>query len=68
LKEMASGNGPGRQRRCVMSTPIKKTPVLHGKDATKFVEKITRNEREPAPREEYERVMANCRKVKIQEK
>ena len=47
-----------------MSTPIKETPVLHGEDARKFVEKIARNEREPAPREEYERVMANYRKIK----
>jgi len=47
-----------------MSTPIKETPVLHGEDARRFVEKIRRNEREPAPREEYERIMANYRKVK----
>jgi len=50
-----------------MATKITETPVLHGKDARKFVEKITRNEREPAPREEYERVMANYRKVKSKE-
>jgi len=47
-----------------MSTPIKETPILRGKDARKFVDKIARNEREPAPREEYERVMANYRKIK----
>jgi hypothetical protein len=27
-------------------------PILHGKDARRFAEKITRNQREPAPREE----------------
>lgn len=68
MKETASGNGPGRQRRCVMSTPIKETPILRGKDARRFVEKIRRNEQEPAPREEYDRVMANYRKVKTAEK
>ncbi|NLT21516.1 MAG: hypothetical protein GXX82_00555 [Syntrophorhabdus sp.] len=47
-----------------MATIIKETPVLHGKDARRFVEKIRRNEREPAPREEYDRMMANYRKVK----
>lgn len=51
-----------------MSTPIKETPVLHGEDTRRFVEKIARNEQEPAPREEYERVMANYRKVKSEEK
>ncbi len=51
-----------------MSTPIKETPLLRGKDARRFTEKITRNEQEPAPREEYERVMANYRKVKSEEK
>jgi len=42
---------------------IKETPVLHGEDAKRFIEQISRNEQEPAPREEYERVMANYRKV-----
>ncbi|OPY00296.1 MAG: hypothetical protein A4E60_02385 [Syntrophorhabdus sp. PtaB.Bin047] len=51
-----------------MATIIKETPVLHGKDARRFVEKIRRNEREPAPREEYDRMMANYRKVKTEEK
>ena len=40
-----------------MVTPIKETPILRGKDARKFVEKVRRNEQEPAPREEYERVI-----------
>ncbi|OPY00740.1 MAG: hypothetical protein A4E60_02132 [Syntrophorhabdus sp. PtaB.Bin047] len=47
-----------------MARKIKETPILHGEDARRFVEQISRNEREPAPREEYERVMANYRKVK----
>ncbi|HNT44088.1 MAG TPA: hypothetical protein PKN85_06475 [Syntrophorhabdaceae bacterium] len=47
-----------------MSTPIKETPILRGKDARRFTEKITRNEQEPAPREEYDKLMANYRKVK----
>jgi len=44
-----------------MSTPIKETPILRGKDARRFTEKITRNEQEPAPREEYDKLMANYR-------
>lgn len=51
-----------------MSTPIKETPVLRGNDARRFAEKIARNEQEPAPREEYDRMMANYRKVEITEK
>ncbi len=37
-----------------MTTKIKETPILRGKDARRFAEKISRNEREPAPREEYD--------------
>jgi hypothetical protein len=37
-----------------MSIPIKETPILRSKDARRFAEKIRRNEREPAPREEYD--------------
>lgn len=51
-----------------MSIPIKETPILRGKDAKRFVEKIRRNERESAPREEYDRMMENYRKVKTEEK
>ncbi|MDD3847473.1 MAG: hypothetical protein PHC90_14085 [Syntrophorhabdaceae bacterium] len=51
-----------------MTRKIKETPVLHGNDARRFAEKIARNEREPAPREEYGRMMANYRKVEITEK
>lgn len=47
-----------------MARKIKETPVLHGEDAKRFIEKISRNEREPAPREEYDKLMANYRKVK----
>lgn len=51
-----------------MATPIKETPILHGKDASRFIEQTSRNEREPAPREEYDRIMRNYRKVKADEK
>ncbi len=47
-----------------MTTKIKETPILRGKDAKRFIEQISRNEQEPAPREEYDRVMANYRKIK----
>ena len=46
-----------------MSKEIKETPILYGKDAERFVEKMKYNETHPAPKEEYEKIMTNFRKV-----
>ncbi len=48
-----------------MAKPIAETPILYGKDAETFLKKIAQNKEQPAPREEYDRVMANYRKVKF---
>lgn len=45
-----------------MPRPIAETPILYGKDAEKFVEKMKYNETHPVPKEEYERVMENYKK------
>ena len=47
-----------------MAKPIKETPVLYGKDAEIFSKKIAKNMECKAPKEEYDRVMANYRKMK----
>lgn len=47
-----------------MAKPIKETPVLYGKDAEIFSKKIALNKEKKAPREEYDRVMTNYRKMK----
>lgn len=49
-----------------MARPIKETPILKGKDAKRFAAKIEENKRLAAPREEYDRVMANYRKLAAQ--
>ena len=51
-----------------MAKPIKETPILYGKDSRRFSKKIAQNEKEIAPREEYERIMTNYRKIKAMEK
>ena len=48
-----------------MAKPIKETPFLRGKDAREFAVKIARAKDMKAPREEYERVMANYKKLKV---
>lgn len=42
-----------------MAKSIKETPVLYGKDAQKFSEKIAENASKKAPAEEIKRVMDN---------
>lgn len=51
-----------------MATPIKPTPVLRGKDARRFEENMLKAEQNPVSREEYERIMAVYRSVKVFEK
>ena len=51
-------------KEAMMAKPIKETPILCGKDSKTFSEKIARNKEQPASKEEYDRVMANYRKVK----
>jgi len=51
-----------------MAKPIKETPFLRGKDAETFVAKINKNKDVKAPREEYDRVMANYRKIEFKQK
>jgi hypothetical protein len=48
-----------------MSRPIAETPILFGEDAKRFVEKMKYNEEHPASKEEYERVMTNYIKLRI---
>ena len=40
-----------------MATPIKDTPVLYGKDATRFLREVARNEKRDH-RPEYDRAQA----------
>lgn len=47
-----------------MARPIKETPVLTGKDAQRFAEKIAVNESKKVSRAEYEKVMANYNKIR----
>jgi hypothetical protein len=47
-----------------MAKPIKETPFLRGKDAKKFVEKMNESRTQKVPKEEYDRVMSNYRKIK----
>jgi|GEM_PF-1075180 len=51
-----------------MATPIKPTPVLRGKDARRFEENMLKAKQNPVSREEYERIMAVYRSVKVFEK
>jgi hypothetical protein len=51
-----------------MATAIKETPILCGEDAKIFEEKINRNKKEKASREEYKRVMDNYYKMKEKER
>jgi hypothetical protein len=48
-----------------MAKPIKETPSLRGKDAKVFVAKMNQNKNDKASREEYEKVMANYRKLSL---
>jgi hypothetical protein len=50
-----------------MSKPIKETPILCGKDSKEFIKKITYNEKQVAPKEEYDRIMKIYHMVKIKE-
>lgn len=47
-----------------MAKPIKETPILFGRDAQIFASKIEYNEKHPAPREEYDGIMAIYQKIK----
>jgi len=40
-----------------MSLPIKGTPILRGKDAKKFTEKMNKAKDNPISKEEYERII-----------
>ncbi|MEJ2255285.1 MAG: hypothetical protein P8Y75_13165 [Nitrospirota bacterium] len=46
-----------------MAKPIKETPILHGKDAERFQNKIKENESRKVSRAEYERVMTNYKRL-----
>jgi hypothetical protein len=48
-----------------MATPIKPTPVLRGKEARRFEENMRKAEQNPVSRQEYDRIMAVYRSVKI---
>ena len=48
----------------IMSKPIAETPVLTGKDAKIFEQKIKWNEKHPLPEKEYMRIMKTYRKIK----
>lgn len=47
-----------------MAKPIKETPVLYGKDAKRFKDRIDKNKSITAPKEEYERIMSNYIRLK----
>lgn len=49
-----------------MAKLIAETPILYGKDAETFLKKIAQNKEQKAPKEEYDRVMANYHKVKME--
>jgi len=51
-----------------MATPIKPTPVLRGKAARIFEEKMREAEQNPINREEYERIMAVYHSVQVVDK
>lgn len=51
-----------------MATPIKPTPVLRGKVARRFEEKMREAEQTPVSREEYNRIMSVYRSVQIVDK
>lgn len=51
-----------------MATPIKPTPVLRGKDARRFEENMREAENKPVSRDEYDRIMAVYRSVKVVDK
>lgn len=48
-----------------MAKPIKETPVLYGKDSERFAAKIEQNKTRTVPKEEYDRVMENYRKIEF---
>ena len=48
----------------MMAKPIKETPILYGKDSRTFSEKMKWNEA-LAPKEEYDKVMADYHKMKL---
>jgi hypothetical protein len=52
----------------MMAKPIKETPILYGKDSKVFSAKIAQNKKTVAPKEEYERIMTNYRKIKAEAK
>lgn len=47
-----------------MAKPIKETPILSGRDAQRFSKIIAANSEKRAPKAEYDRVMANYKKLK----
>lgn len=47
-----------------MAKLIKETPVLYGKEAERFSKRTEHNKTKKAPKDEYDRVMANYRKMK----
>lgn len=51
-----------------MATPIKPTPVLRGKEARRFEENMRQAEQNPVSRQEYDRIMAVYRSVKVVDK
>lgn len=47
-----------------MAKPIKETPILHGKDAKRFVAKMIYDDKNRASDAEYNRVICNYQKLK----
>ncbi|MCI4624941.1 MAG: hypothetical protein L3V56_03170 [Candidatus Magnetoovum sp. WYHC-5] len=49
-----------------MAKPIKETPILRGKDAKRFCERLSNVEKQKMPQSEYEKLMANYNKIQKQ--
>jgi hypothetical protein len=47
-----------------MARPIKETPILTGKDAKRFLERMAQVEKRKLSKEELERSLANYEKLK----
>jgi hypothetical protein len=48
-----------------MATKVKDTPILRGKDAERFNQKMREAEKNPISKKEYERMLAVFKNVRI---
>ena len=48
-----------------MATKVKDTPILRGKDAERFNQKMREVDKNPMPKKDYERMLASFKSVRI---